>query len=165
MKLAVLDLTPEVFAPFGSVIEGPERPHDAAGPGWRWWGEIALLAGDGRPYGVGYLDLEPADLVFNWAERHMQSMELLVPVGGDCLVYVGPPDNPEVPGQMPPLERFRVFRVRQGQAVLLREGVWHGAPMALDRPLKVIVLLHQGTGERDGYLVRFEDTPVSVERP
>jgi hypothetical protein len=37
--------------------------------------------------------------------------------------------------------------------------------MALDRPLKVIVLLHQGTGERDGYLVRFEDTPVFIERP
>jgi ureidoglycolate lyase len=163
MNLPVLDVTPAAFAPYGKVIEMPKRAADVAGSGWHWWGENVLLAGDERPYGIGYLELQPAELRFDWAERHMRSMELLIPAGGDCLVYVGPPEYMDEPGRMPPLERFQVFRVRQGQAVLLNPAVWHGAPMALDRPLNVIVLLHQGSGREDTYLVRFGETPVAIK--
>ncbi len=85
-------------------------------------------------------------------------------MGGDCLVYVGPPENPEQPDQLPPLERFRVFRLRQGQGVLLGKGVWHGAPMALDKPLNVAVLLLKDTGNVDGHVAKFEETPVEIER-
>jgi ureidoglycolate lyase len=162
MKLPVLELTSAAFAPYGKVIEMPERTQDAAGTGWKWWGENVLMEGDARPYGIGYLDLQPADLRFDWAERHMRSVELLIPVSGDCLVYVGPPDHQDKPDQMPPLERFKVFRVRQGQGVLLGRGVWHGAPLALDRPLNVIVLLHHNTGKEDTAVVRFSDSPVMV---
>jgi ureidoglycolate lyase len=162
MKLPVLELTAAAFAPYGKVIEMPRRPQDAAGSGWKWWGETALLEGDARPYGIGYLDLQPAELCFDWAERHMRSMELLIPTGGDCLVYVGPPDHPDEPAHLPPLERFEVFRVRQGQGVLLDRGVWHGAPLALERPLNVIVLLHQNTGREDTAVVRFPDSPVII---
>ena len=162
MRLPIQDLTSDAFARFGEVIEQPPRAADASGPGWQWWGETALLAADSRPYGIGYLDLQPATLRFDWAERHMRSAELLIPAG-DCLVYVGPPDHPEQPGLMPPLDRFQVFRVRQGQGVLLHPGVWHGAPLAIDRPLSVAVLLLAGTGARDTSVVRFESTPVFIQ--
>ena len=93
----------------------------------------------------------------------MHSDELLIPMGGDCLVYVGPPDNLEEPDRLPDLERFRVFRLQDGQGVLLGKGVWHGAPMALDHPLNVTVLLLKDTGKVDGHVVRFENTPMQVE--
>jgi ureidoglycolate lyase len=163
MQLRIQELTPDAFAPFGEVIGQPARAADASGPGWRWWGETALLAADRRPYGVGYLDLQPADLRFDWAERHMRSAEMLISAGGDCLVYVGPPEFPEEPGRLPPLERFQVFRVPQGQGVLLHPGVWHGAPLALDRPLNLVVLLLQGTGASDTSVVRFAETPVFIQ--
>jgi ureidoglycolate lyase len=164
MRLPIQDLTPGAFAPFGEVILQPPRAADASGPGWQWWGETALLAADSRPYGIGYLDLQPAGLRFDWAERHMRSAEMLIPTGGDCLVYVGPPEHPEQPELLPPLDRFQVFRVRQGQAVLLHPGVWHGAPLAIDRPLNVVVLLLQGTGAADTSVVRFAETPVEIDR-
>ncbi len=85
-------------------------------------------------------------------------------MGGDCLMYVGPPDHADEPLRLPPLERFKVFRLEEGQGVLLGKGVWHGAPMALDTPLKVTVLLLKETGKIDGHVVRFEDTPVEIER-
>jgi len=171
MRLPIQDLTPDAFAPFGEVIGQPPRAADASGPGWQWWGETALLAADtgsaegrgGRPYGIGYLDLQPAELRFDWAERHMRSAEMLIPAG-DCLVYVGPPEHPAEPGLAPPLDRFQVFRVRQGQAVLLYPGVWHGAPLAIDRPVNVVVLLLAGTGASDTSLVRFSESPVGIER-
>jgi ureidoglycolate lyase len=164
MQLPIQELTPAAFAPFGEVIGQPDRAPDAAGRGWRWWGETALLPADARPYGVGYLDLQPAALRFDWAERHMRSAEMLIPIGGDCLVYVGPPEAPDEPARMPALDRFQVFRVLQGQAVVLRPGVWHGAPLAIDRRLNVAVLLLEGTGAADTRVVRFEDTPVEIDK-
>lgn len=164
MKLKIEDLTVEAFAPFGEVITQPARPQDAQGAGWTWWGENHTMSGGDRNYAIGYLDLQPADLSFNWAERHMHSDELLIPMGADCLVYVAPADHPEEPTRLPSLDRFRVFRLKPGQGVLLHKGVWHGAPMALDRPLNVTVLLLKETGKIDGHVVRFEDTPVQIER-
>ncbi len=163
MQLPIEPLTAEAFRPFGQVIEQPQRAPDATGPGWQWWSETALLASDDRPYGIGYLDLLPAALRFDWAERHMRSAEMLIPTGGDCLVYVGPPDHLEEPDRLPSLDRFRVFRVEQGKGVLLHPGVWHGAPLALDRPLNVIVLLLQATGSTDTIVVRFADTSVEIK--
>ena len=163
LVLPVKELASDAFAPYGRVVDRPKTAPDAAGPGWRWWSETAFLAPAERRYGVGYLDLRPEEPVFDWAERHMASVEMLIPVGGDCLVYVGPAVHPEDPGRLPALERFEVFRVRQGRAVILEKGVWHGAPMAVDRPLAVVVLLRRGTGAEDVSLVRFADTPVRIE--
>jgi ureidoglycolate hydrolase len=163
MHLPVEILTPEAFMPFGKVIRQPDLPPDASGPGWTWWGETALMAGDERPYAIGYLDLKPSPLEFDWAERHMHSVEVLIPVRGDCLVYVGPPEHPEQPDRLPALDRFRVFRVPQGQGVLLERGVWHGAPLAMDRPVNVVVFLLKDSGTLDGSLVRFSKTPLRIQ--
>ncbi len=162
MQIPRTELTAETFAPFGKVIDLPARQPDASGPGWTWWGENALLQGDERPYGIGYLDLQPAPLQFDWAERHMRSIEMLIPTGGDCLVYAAPAEYPDQPGRLPSLDCFQAFRIRQGQAVLFNPGVWHGAPMAIDQPLNVVVLLHAGTGAQDAYVVRFPQTPVEI---
>ncbi len=164
MKLSLQALTAETFAPYGEVVSQPQRPNDAGGPGWRWWGEVVRMGGGDRPYAIGYLDLTPAPLTFDWAERHMQSDELLVPLGSDCAVYVGPPAYPDEPDRMPALDQFAVFKVPQGQAVLLKPGTWHGAPMAIDAPTKVLVILLKNTGNQDMHLVRFEDTPVEIAR-
>ena len=163
MQLPIQDLNEQVFEPFGKIIEQPTRAQDAQGPGWRWWAENALMESEDRPYQIGYLDLTPAELKFDWAERHMRSVELIIPIGGDCLVYVAPPDYPKEPERLPSFERFQVFKVRQRQAVLLNKGVWHGAPLAIDKSLNVIVLLLSRTGEVDLSLVRFEENPVRIK--
>jgi ureidoglycolate lyase len=163
MELSIHDLTEQAFGPFGKIIAQPDRGEDAQGPGWKWWAENALMESADRPYQIGYLDLKPAELKFDWAERHMRSAELIIPTGGACLVYVAPPDYPNEPERMPSFERFQVFKVRAGQAVLLDKGVWHGAPLAIDKPLSAIVLLLSRTGELDLSLVRFEENPVRIK--
>jgi ureidoglycolate hydrolase len=164
MELPVRTLTREAFEPFGRVIQRPARDHDATGPGWSWWAETHLLHGDGRRWGIGYLDLEPARLRFDWAERHMRTLEAIVPLGGDCLVYVAPPDHPDEPGRLPPFDRFQVFRVTAGSGVVMDPGVWHGAPLADGGPTQAMVLILEGTGQEDVTMVRFEETPVEIQR-
>ena len=163
MRLPVRALTAEAFEPFGRVIEPPRRERDATGPGWSWWAETVLLAGDERDWGVGYLDLVPADPRIDWAERHMRTLETIVPLDGSCLVYVAPPDHPEEPGRLPSFDRFQVFRVPPGSGVVMDAGVWHGAPLADSGPTRAIVLILEGTGREDVTMVRFEDSPLEID--
>jgi ureidoglycolate hydrolase len=156
MHLLITDLTPEAFAPFGTVIRQPETSAEAADAGWRWWSEAATVPPVDQPYAVGYLRLEPSPPRFDWAERHLRSTETIVPLDGACLIHVGPPDD------APAWERFAVFRVRPGEGVILNEGVWHGAPLALDRPLAALVLLRQGTGAEDVQKVVRSEGPISI---
>jgi hypothetical protein len=95
----------------------------------------------------------------------MRSDELLIPASGSCLVYVGPPETPDQPDRLPDLQRFRVFRVRQGQAVLLKAGVWHGAPLGDGSPAQVIALLLKDSGALDNSLVRLPENPVTIFEP
>lgn len=162
VRLQAEDLTAAGFAPFGRVIERPGRAEDASGPGWRWWAETTLLPGDGRPFGVGYLDLAPAPLGFDWAERHFRTEEVLLPMGADCLVYAGPAEPREPAGQLPPLDDFRVFRVPPGMGVVLNPGVWHGAPLAAGAPAQVLCLIREHTGRDDVTLARFPGEPVRI---
>ncbi len=162
MQRVVENLSPEAFAPFGSVITLPRREPTASGAGFRWWGELVTLRGGDRPYAIGFLDLDPGINRFDWAERHMLSDELIVPLTGECLVYVAPPDYLDEPERLPPLDRFRVFRVAPGQAVLLNTGVWHGAPLADSARAQAMVILLSGTAVQDTALVRFEATPIDV---
>src|SRR3954453_20428298 len=122
--LPVDDLPDHAFAPFGTVVRRPSRPHDATGPGWQWWAETVVLQDDGRPWSVGDLDLEPAAPRFDWAERPLRSQEAIVPVSGRCLVYVAPADNPDEPDRLPPFDAFRVFRVPPGSGVVMNPAVW-----------------------------------------
>lgn len=162
MKVYAEEINPQAFAPFGEVIQLPQRAPDASGPGWLWWGENVLLSGGERPYAAGFLDLQPAGLQIDWAERHMHTDELLLPLTGPILVYVAPPDYPLEPGRLPPLETFRVFIVHPGQGVLLHKGVWHGAPLVSQHPAQAMALLLQGSSQVDGFVVRFPETPLTI---
>lgn len=156
MQLTVRGLTPSAFEPYGQVIDLPLTQSDAEGPGWRWWAETVVVPGTTVPFTVGYLDLTPFSLQFDWAEYHLRSTETIVPLGADCLIYVGSP------GDEPHWESFEVFRMRTGQGVVLNEGVWHGAPLAVDRPTSALVLLGQGTGLDDVYKATHARGPIEI---
>lgn len=156
MHLTTRDLTASAFEQYGAVIGLPGEPPVASGPGWRWWSQSAVIPQADRSYAVGYLDLALAPLQFDWAEYHLRSPETIVPLGGECLIYVGPR------GDEPRWDLFEVFRVRVGQGVVLNEGVWHGAPLALDGPTSALVLLRQGTGDDDVYKATRADGPIQI---
>ena len=162
MAIRIEPLTAEAFAPFGRVIHRPAGEHDASGPGWRWWAETVLLAGDGRPFGVGYLDLEPTRLAFDWAERHFRTQEAVIATSRDLILYAGPADHLDEPTRLPPFDRFRAFRIPAGSGVVMDRAVWHGAPFAAEEPTTALVLILEGTGRHDVTMVRFDPVPIEA---
>lgn len=159
--LRIQDLTAEAFAPYGQVIAPPTGEPDAAVADFRWWGDQAAMQTDNRPFTAGYLRAEPGAPQFDWAERHMRSEECLIPLNGDCLIYVGAAHHPDEPERFDGPEALAVFRVPAGYAVILNKGVWHGAPMAEGQTVSVMVWLLAGTGDHDKFVVQF-DAPVQV---
>ena len=162
-SIAAEALTPEAFEPFGRVIALPDEEPHATGAGWRWWAETVLLEGDGRAWGVGYLDLLPTEPRFDWAERHMRTQEAILATTAEILIYVAPPDHLEEPDRLPELSRFRAFTIPARAGVVLDRAVWHGAPFTLGGAAAALVLILEGTGREDVTVVRFPESPVDVE--
>jgi ureidoglycolate hydrolase len=160
--LEVEALTEGAFAPFGEVLRRPPASADATGSGWQWWGEVSHLPNDGRRWAFGYLALGPAPLRIDWAERHLRSPEVIVASSRDIAVYVAPATSGDDGSTRPSLDRFRVFEVPAGSAVILDPGVWHGAPFTMSGPTSAFVLLLEGTGRDDVTVVRFPDEAISV---
>ena len=86
----------------------------------------------------------------------MLTAECLLPVGGDMLVVVGPAEYPDRPEALPALEHWAAFRVAEGEAVILRPGVWHWAPFAVDHPMRGFVIYKAGTSESDVIFREFD---------
>jgi ureidoglycolate hydrolase len=108
-------------------------------------------------YAIGLARISKHSLPQRICERHLRTPECLVPVGGDIGIIVGPPNDLDEPARLPEARRFRAFKVREGQGVLLKPGVWHGVPYPLERTTSVFVVFASGTGQRDHVEAQFPD--------
>jgi ureidoglycolate hydrolase len=112
-------LTPEAFAPCGTVIAAGEDSHL---PGEA---ELALDLSGGPPrYYV--MRLGHRGRLVKAITRHVQVTQVLASVGGgEWLLGVAPPS----PGQSgPDKAKLRAFRIPGDVALLLHRGTWHAGP-------------------------------------
>jgi len=77
----------------------------------------------------------PGDVV--WLERHGRLTQLFVGLGDAPMAMVlGQPTA----GPIPDLASVVAFVFPSGQGIMLHKGTWHDFPMALDRPVTVLVM-------------------------
>jgi ureidoglycolate lyase len=139
-------LTPEAFAPFGSVIEAS----DAAvkldinqGHAVRYDRLAEIDAADEG--GVGVISLFRArplgSPVLRMFERHPLGSQSFVPLNGrPYLVAVAPAGEFDA-------ARVRLFRAEGHQGVHYRKGVWHHFLLALDAESDFLVVDRVGPGD------------------
>lgn len=139
--LAIEDLTPESFAPFGTVVPPMEDgvefgDHDA---------KLDLTQGTPRFY---CMRIPGRGLVVKQITRHRSVTQTLASAGGhDWWLAVAPPYEIDVDGAEPKLEDIRAFRIPGDTAVMLYTGTWHAGP------------LFEG-GERSFFNLELSDTNV-----
>ena len=95
-------------------------------------------------YDVGLCRIKKKFTEFDRMERHLNSVEVIVPINGDLFIPVAPP------GGSPSLEDVRIITVRVGEMLNLHEGVWHFACGPLRKvPLDYFVCLKRNTPTAD----------------
>lgn len=99
----------------------------------------------GRPASLSVCVARRRQLAIETMEHHTHCDEVTLPLDGDIAIFVAAASPP---GALPgPVE---AFRVPCGTAVVLRPGVWHGAPYPLDcETVHALVVLPQRTYAND----------------
>jgi Ureidoglycolate hydrolase len=141
VELAIEDLTPDAFAPFGTVIppmeDGTEfGPQDA---------QLDLSKGTPRFY---TMRIPGRGLTVKQITRHRSVTQTLASAGGhDWVMAVAPPKDLDVADAEPALSDIRAFRIPGDTAVMLYAGSWHAGPLFED-------------GERSFFNLELADTNI-----
>lgn len=138
--LPIEPITPEAFAPYGTLLVGPE-----SGPRQDRAAEIA----NGRPgagLNLALVRSEPfaETMPLRRLERHPHSAQAFLPLAvGEYLVVVAP----DADGR-PDEARLRAFRVPAGTGIVYRGGAWHAHMTTMTAPGTFAMLVHEdGTPE------------------
>jgi ureidoglycolate hydrolase len=116
-KITVVDLTPEGFAPFGSVGQ-PQ------GDGAHGAGDVPLDLSQGQPRFYIMRLTGRGDLTFDRMARHDRVTQCLGTTDGEpWLMAVAPAGVKE-----PTLKDIRAFRIPADQFISLAHGTWHAGP-------------------------------------
>jgi ureidoglycolate hydrolase len=161
MKLKVQELNDKTFAEFGQVCVLPPagKPEHSCDE-FDWWPDTMVFDSIKGKYGAGIAVIKKSPFRQTCSERHMSTPEFMLAVNGDMLVIVGPPDYPNEPARLPELSRFAAFKVKAGEAILLKPGVWHYAAMPLKDEMYMYVIYASGTGEDDIRIIDFPEGGV-----
>ena len=158
MKLKVQELTAESFKDFGQVsIVPPAVKPEHSCEEYDWWPDVMVFDSIKGQFGVGFSRIKKTPLIQTRSERHMETPECLIAVGGDMYIIVGPPDYPEEPERLPDFSRFAAFKVKAGEAILMKPGVWHYACIPLKKEMYMYCIFATETGEKDCYIVDFPE--------
>lgn len=145
-KLHVKQASVQSFARFGTFVAASEGAPFEGGNTASYREKAGVIDAGGGRVSVGVLNLKARPLAVSELERHVATPELLVAVEGDVVIPVAPANHP---GVNPDVHAVEVFRLNQGEAVILNTGVWHGLPFPLDESATLLVIFKEDTPSRD----------------
>ncbi len=152
--LTALPLTPEAFAPFGTLLAQPATAPSLERGDITFWNATADLSGLAASGVTGHLIAHRRAPLLTQIERHARTPEAFIATAGRSLFVVGPPGEPDP-------DRLRVFEVAAGQALLLHPGSWHWAPYPVTETATFLLLLRAETSAHDIEMV--DVPPVQLE--
>lgn len=89
--------------------------------------------------------VEKRDFIIQKIECHSRCYEGILPLDGDVLIHVAYASQNNVY----PYDAIRVFLVPQYTMVVLKAGVWHHAPFAVNSTVNTLIILPERTYAND----------------
>ena len=165
-RVEVQPLTKETFKPYGYFLAKRKENPEVVSEQFTMWVHEGRLEVDGEFF-VGVSDLLKRPLRFASMERHLKSMELLLPLNGSMLLAMAPHQSLDDPDEEPKVDQVEVFEVKAGQAVIFNKGPWHWTPFPMDDVVTILVALRDGTLEEGDVIIKPlpEETVVEVVVP
>ena len=130
MKINVEKLTAEVFAPYGEVIEFASTAPDFSGDGWNCWFPVNLIKYN-QAMGIGITESLKRAPIISKMERHVDNVELLMPIKDQLIQPMGLPKDLDNPAALPDPATVKAFLLEPGQAIIMKKGAWHDAAHTL----------------------------------
>jgi len=148
MIVKVKNLTAEAFSKFGEFVEVPSFPPLVESENVKYWGTVATFKVEGETE-IGICIVRKGSNVLEFMERHVQTPEVLVPIKGDFILPVATSKNLEDPEECPRAEDIEAFYIKDEQAVIMKKGVWHYAPIPVGSESSFFVIFKKETTKRD----------------
>lgn len=157
MRTALIkELTREGFAPYGSFAQmvNPNAPKIGAEPIEFFRDMVQLDLGGATLASFSTCRVQQRPAVVDVSEFHTGCGEGILPLDSDALIHVGP----ATAGKDVPLDAIEIFRVPKGTFVVLRPGVWHHAPYAVNTSCaNVLIVLPERTYAKDCEVVELAE--------
>ena len=159
-------LTPEAFAPFGTVLSpaGRERlPINTYGDKLNLYRQS--FESD-QPIEWFIVQGLKRDMQALFLERHLQMTQAFIPMNGDAFVtIVARPDAREENGMIA-LDEMRAFLVPGDAAIQIHRGTWHENPFPLKDRQWFLVTSHAALtlGHQKNPDQRLQGLPLDLER-
>ena len=99
--------------------------------------------------------------VVDTSEYHSAAWEGNLPLDGDVVLHLAPANRGKIDA-----DAFEAFLVPKGTLVILKPGVWHFAPYAVEGEVSTLVVLPERTYANDCVVVKHaEDEKFEIEMP
>lgn len=165
-KIKVKPLTQENFAPYGTLLAMPLEPdeHTVFSENFTFYrNRCTFQCADGKlGMGVSYILKRPYRAAA--LERHFTTDEINAPLDGDMVALFAKPVSNDR-DEKPDINQVEAFIFRQGQAMIIKKGVWHWCPMPIDHDTAMLCGLCHDLLKYDDLVIRdFADgTIIEVE--
>jgi ureidoglycolate lyase len=154
MSIKVKEATALSFAKFGSVFKIPGNAPTAESAEFKYWSDVASYSIIGETE-IGWCTVyRRKEMRISGVERHLRTPEILIPVDAPFILPVLKGGDPD--------KSLEAFRVNVGEAVVIADGVWHGACLPVGKKeSSYFVIFRKGTPHED--VVKKEITPMLLE--
>jgi ureidoglycolate hydrolase len=149
MKIKVLELCKENYAPFGQFVQTPDRKPTIQDNIVRYWAGLAGFEFDGM-IDVGWVTVCKRPMQLTQLERHFHTVEVVFPLDDVMVLPVAIGRGPFDYKSQPRPEDIFGFYLRPGQMVTYAPGTWHFGGFPLNKAeASFIVLTRRGTADTD----------------
>ncbi|MGE0800099.1 MAG: ureidoglycolate lyase [Lautropia sp.] len=168
-QLRIERLTPEAFAPFGEIIGPAPRPpvtnrdllarnavrmahavppeRLAAFDVLDYWAPVGAISQE--PMKFGFLVPRERAWRVDWLERHLKGTQSFLPLGGQGMIVLAPPNDPFDSAAPPRAEDARAFLLDGTRGINLRLGTWHWTPFPMTAGAAFAILVRQDAAADD----------------
>ncbi len=153
-KVKAVPVTHEGFAPYGAMVNLTEPTGFSLDGALHRFFPDRVTVHPEEAFAFSPLEVrKPQKMVVEALEMHELAEEIILPLDDDVVIYLAPttPDTPDA-------SKVEAFVVPQGTLVKLNRGVWHLAPLPVNKPaVHVMIGLHQRTYALDCEVVPLEE--------
>ena len=136
--LQVLEPDQDNFQAFGTVISTGIRDCDEQKPDYKWWSKLACFECD-TAITFNILAINHRNFELDQLERHLDSKEVIIPLGGDEIwVPVAPKGELDE-------SRIKIFKIGKHEGLVLDAGVYHFLPFAVKERASCIIAFKKDT--------------------